>query len=59
MAADAVATVEQRHTHLGMTGKRVGERHPHGTGSHHQVVSINGACHEATMAPERRHVHER
>ena len=55
--ADAVATVDQRHAYVGVVDQGVGERHPHGAGSHHEVVGVDGARHGSTVALGGRLVH--
>ena len=58
VTADAVATVDQRHAYVGVVGQGVRECHPHGAGSHHEVVGFDGARHGSTVAGPRRRVHD-
>ena len=55
--ADAMAPVDQGHAYVGMVGQGVGERHPDGTGPHHEVVGFDDARHGSTVALGRSHVH--
>ena len=55
--ADAVATVDQRHADVGVVDQRVGERHPHGAGSHHEVVGFDRARHRSNVPLTPRRVH--
>ena len=57
MPADPVAPVDQGDADIGVVGEGVGETHPHGAGSHHQVVGVNGARHGSTLSPGARRVH--
>ncbi len=42
---DPVAPIDQGHPHLGVVDQRVGERHAHGAGTHHEVVGLDHAGH--------------
>ena len=63
VSADAVTSVDQGHAHVGMVGERIGERHPHGAGTHHEVVRFDRAHHDshggtAATGPSMAHVGE-
>ena len=59
VAADAVATVDQRHAYVGVVDQRVGEGHAHRTGTDHEVVGVDGArhaVHGGTSSSPRPHI---
>jgi len=57
VSADAVTTIDQRHAYVCVVDQSVSEGHPHGAGSHHEVVGIDSAGHELTMTSPPRQVH--
>ena len=58
VSADAVPAVDQGHADLGMVDQCVGERHPHGPRTYHEVVGFDPGRHGSTVALPPRLVHE-
>jgi hypothetical protein len=50
VSADAVTTVHQGNTHVGVVDQRICKRHTGGTGTNDQIVGFDGAPHAPTQA---------